>query len=407
MFELKKYWIGGNLPYVHWVEKKRNFDISGFGRKWFLHPIKRRLAKYYLAMLRKYFNLKVIGITGSSGKTSVKEMLSSILNLEGKTVTSYKNIDPVYNIPSTILKCRPSTKYLVIEMGVEYPGEMEYYLWLANLDVGVITNINPTHLEYFKSIDGVFKEKIKIAKGLTSEGVLILNHNDKYLKNNIKNIKTHIIYFGNNSQVYATDIKATDYKQTFHLHLNEDKVIVTIPTFGERFVDNALTASAVGKFLNIPITKIKEGLERYRPPEHRMNIFKTKNGSIIIDDSYNNNPKAANEALKNLDILSSGREKGVVFGDMLELGNESEYYHQKIGKVMSKMKLKFVIYVGKFDNVIFNEIRKRSPDTVFEKASSVSNAYNLVRKYLKTDFVILIKGSHSLRLDLIADRLSK
>ena len=114
-------------------------------KRYLYHPLKRRVAKYYLALLKKYGGLKVIGITGSAGKTTAKEMLASILKLQGKTVYSHANIDPVYNIPATILKCPPWAKYLVLEMGVEYPGEMDSYLNIAPPDIGVILNVYLTH----------------------------------------------------------------------------------------------------------------------------------------------------------------------------------------------------------------------------------------------------------------------
>ncbi len=106
--------------------------------RWFIHPIKRKIAKYYLAFLKRFFGIKIIGITGSVGKTTTKEMVASTLKLQGPTVCSYANIDQIYNLPTTILRARPWTKYLVLEMGVEYPGEMDFYLWLAKPDIGVI-----------------------------------------------------------------------------------------------------------------------------------------------------------------------------------------------------------------------------------------------------------------------------
>src|SRR3989344_2587811 len=133
-------------------------------KKILIHPIKRRISKLYLIFLRRFFGLKVIGITGSAGKTSTKEMIISILSLKARTVASFANIDPVYNIPTTILRCTPLTKYLVLEMGVEYPNEMDFYLWLVKPDVGVITNIFPTHTLFLKDIEGVYKEKSKLIK---------------------------------------------------------------------------------------------------------------------------------------------------------------------------------------------------------------------------------------------------
>ena len=122
-------------------------------------------------------------MTGSVGKTTTKEMLVSILKQVGYTVASYKNIDPVYNIPMTILKCRPGTRYLVLELGVEYPGEMEFYCWLVKPNIGIITNIYPTHIQFFGSIKGVANEKENLIRHLPKSGFAILNRDNKYLVN--------------------------------------------------------------------------------------------------------------------------------------------------------------------------------------------------------------------------------
>src|SRR5579859_7997424 len=182
-----RWWQVSSLPEAHvWISKDRRpvglkNVVRVYFRKWFVHPIKRRVAKYYLIFLKKFRGLTVIGITGSSGKTTTKEMLASILKLKGETIASFANIDPVYNIPTTILKCKPSTKYLVLEMGIEYPGEMDFYIWLAKPDVGVITNIYPTHTLFFGDETGVAKEKGKLVKTLGKNKTAVLNIENKYL----------------------------------------------------------------------------------------------------------------------------------------------------------------------------------------------------------------------------------
>jgi len=143
--------------------------------QWLVHPIKRRLARWYLKILQRFTNIKVIAVTGSAGKSTTVQIISSILSGSAKTLSTPPSIDPIYNVPNTILKCRPGIKYLVLEMSVEYPGEMDYYLWLARPDVGVITNIFPTHTEFLGSADGVLKEKSKLVLSLPKNGTAVLN----------------------------------------------------------------------------------------------------------------------------------------------------------------------------------------------------------------------------------------
>jgi len=254
---LIKILVGRNLPDVHYMKdlKARSFgDRCVHVYKTFvIHPIKRRLAKYYLSILRKCFDIKVIGITGSAGKTSTKEMLSSILSLKGETIYSYANIDPVYNIPTTILKCRPSTKYLVLEMGVEYPGEMDFYLWLAKPNIAVITNINPTHLTYFKSVDNVYKEKVKLALFTGENDRVVLNREDTYLKKTIKDTRGMVTYFGKGTNVYSDKYRIKRSGSIYTLNINGKRVAVNLPIIGRHFVNNSLAAAAVaGVYLMRP-----------------------------------------------------------------------------------------------------------------------------------------------------------
>src|SRR3989339_1931828 len=199
---LIRWWMTPKLPERHIFlapheRPKSLYPLARvYFRKWLVHPIKRRLARYYLMTLQRFFGLEVVGITGSSGKTTTKEMTASILRQVGETAASFGNIDPIYNIPTTILKCRPSTKYLVLEMGVEYPGEMDFYLWLAKPNIAVITNINPTHVTYFKSVDNVYKEKVKLALFTGENDRVVLNREDTYLKKTIKDTRGMVTYFG-------------------------------------------------------------------------------------------------------------------------------------------------------------------------------------------------------------------
>ena len=411
---LIKILVGSNLPDVHYMKdlKARSFgDRCVHVYKTFvIHPIKRRLAKYYLSILRKCFDIKVIGITGSAGKTSTKEMLSSILSLKGETIYSYANIDPVYNIPTTILKCRPSTKYLVLEMGVEYPGEMDFYLWLAKPNIAVITNINPTHLTYFKSVDNVYKEKVKLALFMGENDRVVLNREDTYLKKTIKDTRGMVTYFGKGTNVYSDKYRIKRSGSIYTLHINGKRVAVNLPIIGRHFVNNSLAAAAVAYDLGISPTDIKKGLENFIPLEHRMNIIELENNRVIIDDTYNNNPKAARETLKSFNETSKvykNYKKGIVFGDMLELGEDSEKYHQEIGRVISGMDIGFIICVGKESNIIIEIVKKNNNFVKTYGAKDKNEAYLLLKSLLSENTLVLLKGSRSIGLDDVVEKLSQ
>src|SRR3989304_4696340 len=239
---LFRWWVTPRLPinHIYLTNEERHVGINKlmgtYIKRFFIHPIKRRLAKYYLITLKKIFGLKVIAITGSAGKTTTKEMIASILKQDGGTIASLANIDPIYNIPSTILRCTPFTKYLVLEMGIEYPGEMDFYLWLATPDMGVITNIYPTHTEFLGDVGGVYMEKSKLVRSLKKNDIAVLNSQDKYLTKLKNSLTGKIVWFGDGTAVMASQEKLQkNFTTEFRIIFDQNslkKIKVTIPVFG-------------------------------------------------------------------------------------------------------------------------------------------------------------------------------
>lgn len=409
-----QWWVTPKLPKQHIFissdKRPKGFYkiLRLYFRKWLVHPIKRRMAKYYLWVLQNLFQLKVVAITGSAGKTTTKELVASILGSVGKTKYSFANIDPVYNIPSTILKCTPETKFLVLEMGVEYPGEMDFYTWLAKPDVSIITNIFPTHTEFFNSVKGVAKEKVKILKPLKSKDIALLNSENAYTRNFEKKTKAKVKYFGKNSQVYARNVKETnDMNTIFDLIIGKDKINVHFPILGNQFLSNALCASAVGHYLGADLDQIKKGLENFERAPHRMNAVKLKSGSIIIDDSYNNNPEAAKQALKVIEKMSVKKDKIIVFGDMLELGSLSKKYHCKLGELIARSSIKVLIGVGEESKELINEAKRVNSRKKYIWVEKESKVDKYLFPLLTKSSLVLVKGSRSIGLDKLVARLSR
>jgi len=410
---LIKWWFAPNFPEAQ-AEKFLNYKPEGFRkiindrlRTWLIHPIKRRLAKYYLIFLRRVSGLKVIGITGSAGKTTTKDMLASILRGKGRdTISSYKNIDPIFNIPTTILKCCPSTKYLILEMGVEYPGEMDFYLWLAKPDVGIITNIYPTHTLYFKNIEGVAREKLRLAENIRKDGFVVLNKKNLYLKEAGKKIDTKIYWF-NNSQNKVSRIEITgDLKSEVNLKIEGKEIKIKLDTLGEQFAINALAASLTAIKLNCFKEQIITGLKDFLSQEHRMRVFKNKKtGAIIIDDTYNNNPEAAMAAFKTLRDLSGKNERIVVFGDMLELGNLEEKEHRRLGREIIKLSPKLVIGVGKASRYFVEEAGKILSKQRVIWVKDWKGVKEELYPELEKNCYVLLKGSRSIGLDNVVSSL--
>ena len=406
-----QWWVTPKLPKEHILiqpdtrPKGLVNQFRVYFRKWVIHPVKRRIAKYYLLFLQKFYGLTVIGITGSAGKTTVKDMTTSILRQKGKTISSYKNIDPVYNIPSTILKCRSSTKYLILEMGVEYPGEMDFYLWLVTPSIGVITNIFPTHIEFFKSVGGVFEEKVKLINAIQKSGFVILNSSDKYTSKFVGKTRAKKIVFGTNTKINAKNITfSKNYTTLFTLNIDKINLKVELNVLGEQFVSNALAAASVGYALGIKPSDIMKALQKFKSPEHRMKIVKARSGAIVLDDSYNNNPNAAMEALKTLDQIAHNKHKILIFGDMLELGKQEARYHKKLGKVINSYDMDEFIAVGTAARETYKVVKKRNSQAYWVKAER--DIDEVLKRLVTKNSIILVKGSRSIGLDELVSRLS-
>ncbi len=400
-----QWWLTPKFPLIHLEDKTDAVKI------WFFHPIKRRLAKWYLFFLRKATNIKVIAITGSSGKTTTKDMLASILQNQGKTKWTEANIDPIYNIPTTILRTPLGTKYLILEMGVEFPGEMDFYLWLAKPDIGIITNIFPTHLEFLGDVGGVFSEKSKLVKSLAKNTYAVLNaHNKQLLK--LKNkLNATEIWFGNGTNIISSLERInTDFTTGFYLIFDKDankKTYIKLPISGNQFITSALAASAAAKILNISLEKIKIGLENFTPPAHRMRIFKNKNEVLIIDDTYNNNPMSAEATIRTFESVSAGTKKIIVFGDMRELGNWDYKYHKQIGEQIAKIKnLSLLICIGPSSKVTAEFASIGLGRDHVSVASDWLEASKILENKLRSNTALLVKGSRSIGLDKLVDQLS-
>lgn len=363
---LIQWWVTLKLP-AEDVFAKHNF-LS----QWIIHPVRRRLAKWYLKILRRLTPIKIIAVTGSAGKSTTVQMIASILKSVGKTVATPPSIDPVYNVPNTILKVPYGTRYLVLEYSVEYPGEMDFYLWLAKPDIGVITNIFPTHIEFMGDIEGVFREKSKLVYSLPRSGIAILNSGDPKLKSLSGKLKSKIVWFDSN--------------------INPLK-------------QNENTARATARVLGASEEVIKKGLEEYRTPPHRLTIIRHKSGAVILDDSYNSNPWAALSTLEYFNRLAKGK-KIAVLGDMLEMGSYDEAAHRELGRAVAKSGFEAVIGVGKSSKFLIDEVEKASKNTKTFLFPTAQDSLTTVKSFLTAGSYLLFKGSRSIGLDRLIEKLT-
>ncbi|OAI03070.1 UDP-N-acetylmuramoyl-tripeptide--D-alanyl-D-alanine ligase [Methylomonas methanica] len=311
------------------------------------HLALAELAGYW----RKTLSIKVAGVTGSNGKTTVKEMIAAIFATQGHTLSTQGNLNNDIGVPLTLLKLDDSHRYAVIEMGANHPGEIAYTSRYAQADVSVITNIGAAHIEGFGSIEGVAKTKGEIVECLGENGVAVLNRDDAFYDFLLKLAGSRRnVTFGLNplADVTAlnidTALDSQGFATRFELKTATDSLPIRLHLAGAHNVKNALAAATVAMQFGISLQDIKHGLEQLKPVTGRMQPLLGRKGNIIIDDTYNANPSSLKAAL---DVLTNcGGEAWLVLGAFGELGPDSPAIHREMGKLIKAKSVKRLFATG-------------------------------------------------------------
>ena len=346
---------------------------------------------------RNLYNIPVVAITGSVGKTSTKDMIASVMKEKYNTLKTEGNYNNEIGVPLTILRLN-NEEAMCIEMGMNHFGEIRKLTNIARPTIAVITNIGTAHIGNLGSRENILKAKMEILEGLIGNTVIINNDNDLLNKWAIENKdKYNIITYGikNNSKFMAKSIKSYENKSEFYI--NNQKIIV--PVGGEHFVLNSLCAIAVGNELNIPMDKIAEGIKNLDLSKKRMEIIKNEIGTTIINDTYNANYDSMKAAIEYLKEIKNKR-KIAVLGDMLELGSYSEKLHKDVGLLVGK-NIDILITVGKESKYI---AEKSNAKEIYEFDSN-NQAIEKLKSIITKDDVILLKASNSMKFNEITNSI--
>ena len=342
-----------------------------------------KLAKYK----RSLYNIPVIGVTGSVGKTSTKDMITSVLETKYKVLKTEGNNNNHIGLPLTILRLKDE-EIMVLEMGMNNLGEISYLTDIANPTVAVITNVGTAHIGNLGSRENIMKAKLEIVEGLN--GPLIINNDNDIMHDNLDMIKdlnkTITIGIDNDSDYMAKDIK----DNTFTINGNE----IISPISNKAFIYNSLTSYVVGELCNVDIPSIQEGIKNLKLTSNRLEYKNTKDNITLIDDTYN----ASLDSIKSsLELLKKeiNTRKVAVIGDVLELGQYSEELHIEIGKELLSSNLDLIITIG--DNTKYTD--KYLEDNNYTNKYHYSNEEEC-RKYIKdllnSGDTVLLKGSHGM-----------
>lgn len=362
------------------------------------------LAHYY----RKKFDLKVVGITGSVGKTTTKDMIASVLSEKYNVLKTEGNLNNYYGLPLTLFQLRPEHEVLVVEMGMSALKEIELLAKLAEPQIGVVTNVGWSHLEYLKTLDNVAVAKQELIENLTGQHLAILNVDDPRVKG-MAQLTDQVAFFGQGEEadyraleIHAREIEGTDVV----VKAENQEMPLTIPLPGEHNVYNALAAMAVGRAWGLSFSEIQAGILKFRPSKMRMNIQKVGNGVTILNDAYNANPDSMRAGLK---VLANGTGRKIaVLGDMLELGEFSESAHREIGQLAIEVGVDYLFAKGPFAPQVVEGAVEGGLDS--ERARAFATNEELAEQLLpmvQSGDTILVKGSRGMKMEEIVKRLEE
>ncbi len=360
------------------------------------------LARY----VRKHMRAKVIGVAGSNGKTSTKYLIHTALGAKLRGSASPKSFNNNIGVPLAIFPADPNQDYLVLEMGTNHHGEIKVLTEMALPDIAVITNCGAEHLEFLDDLMGVRRENATVITGLNPKGLLIVNGDDRDLVDAVAHYPGKMVTFGfgEHNDLFASDVQCTERGVTFKLNGSRD---VFVPMLGKHTAANALAAIAVARRLRVSEAAIIESLATAEGPDMRLQLDDV-NGIKLLNDAYNANPNSMRAALETVAALPTAGRRIAVLGEMRELGKTSERYHREIGEFAATCKLDMLVCVGPSAALIAEAAGKSGMNPkVISTFGDAPAAAPAVRRWVKKDDLVLLKGSRGMRLEFIAQALSE
>ena len=366
----------------------------------------QKLASYK----RKQYDIPVVAVTGSVGKTSTKDMIASVMGQKFHVLKTSGNYNNHIGLPLTLLRLEDHDA-VVVEMGMNHFGEIRVLANIAKPTVAVLTNIGTAHIGILGSRENILKAKLEILEGMNSDGHIILNNDNDLLHKWGEEKKEHysIITYGieNPSDYLASHIIRKNDGSSFDVSINHKNNTIIVPIGGDHFILNSLAAISVGNLFEIAPEKIKKGIEEFELTKRRMEMLSLSNDILMINDSYNASFDSVKPAVAYL-AHTEGKRKIAVLGDMLELGDYAKELHEKVGEEVAKNKIDILIAVGDLSKYIMEKAEElgMSKENITHCIDAEEAAIKL-EKILEKGDRVLLKASNAMKFNIIVEKLSE
>jgi UDP-N-acetylmuramoyl-tripeptide--D-alanyl-D-alanine ligase len=353
--------------------------------------------------VRRRWGMTIVGVTGSAGKTTTKEMIAAVLGKKFTVLRSVGNLNNEFGLPLCLLRVERYQNIGVLEMGMSAKDEIRKLASIAEPNEGVVTNVNPVHLEFFKSVDEIAEAKAELIEGLHDPKVAYLNSDDSRVRAMARKTDGKIVTYGVKSvasfkvqQVQDLGLDGT----AFTVHHGRRDLNLVLPLLGQHNVTNALAAVAVGATHEVSWEQIREALGEMKPEKMRGQVIKFREGFALIDDTYNSNPRALSEMIRFLGRLQGWQRKIVVAGEMLELGPEGPELHRGCGREAARAGLELMIGVQGLGREILEGALEAGMDRSRLKfVPDAVQAGELLARTVRKGDVVLLKGSRGVKLE--------
>lgn len=351
---------------------------------------------------------KIIALTGSVGKTTVKNMLDLMLSPLGKTACTPGNQNNEFSIPKALLQVTPEHRYVIFEFGARNLGDIAFLTKTAQPDISICLNVATAHLGVFGDRPTIMKTKLEIIKDAPNSNIAIVNHDDKVLLEKAKEFRHKLLSFGvsKEASVSVLDVQKTDTGMEILVKIQGTELKIPLPVFHDSYAINICAALAVGLALNLTPQQCQKGLSLFSGVKGRYNVHQTKNNFIVIDDAYNASPESMKSGLTSLKQSYPQKKKILVLGDMRELGSFTEEAHRSLAPFCLSLNPEILITVGQFSNMIAEEAIKIGMDS--KRVRHFQNSDDLLGEIAaicdKGD-LLYVKGSFAIQLGRIVEHV--